>query len=337
MLKNKPIIVTPGEPAGIGPDLVLKLAQITNDNQLVICADKYMLLQRAQLLEIPIEIIEYDKSNQSDETLDYTPLGHKTRPLQLRVLHIPLGQNVVPGQLSSLNSQYVVDTLVRATKGCLEGEFCALLTAPVHKGIINDAGITFSGHTELLAELSGAHQVVMVLATDKMKVALATTHIPLKEVSEAITFEGLSQVLKTIDTELKVKYRIKTPNIFVCGLNPHAGEGGHLGREEIDVIIPVIEKLKSEGLNLVGPMPADTVFQPKYLESADIFLAMYHDQGLPVLKYQGFGEAVNITFGLPFIRVSVDHGTALDLAGTGKANEGSILTAYNLIKKLIAY
>lgn len=333
MSKNKPIIITPGEPAGIGPDLVLALAQMTQDRQIVICADKFMLAKRASLLGMAIKIVDYE-AHKAEVQLNSANPSSDGQITTLTVLHMPTAEDVIPGQLSSQNGKYVVETLIRATQGCLSGEFSALLTAPVHKGIINDAGVAFSGHTELLAELSSAKQVVMVLATDKMKVALATTHIPLKEVSDAITKEGLTQVITTLDTELKLKYHIPNPLIYVCGLNPHAGEGGHLGREEIDVIEPVIAALNAQGLNLIGPMPADTVFQPKYLDNADMILAMYHDQGLPVLKYQGFGAAVNITFGLPFIRVSVDHGTALDLAGTGKANAGSIITAYQLIKKL---
>lgn len=337
--RNKPIIITAGEPAGIGPELAILLAQKTKDKNLVICADKNMLVERAKMAGIELFINEYDKTYfESEPKLPDDNLGselHNNEVVEITVLHVPLTEPSIAGQLNKSNGQYVLNTLIRATEGCLSGEFSALLTAPVHKGIINEAGVAFTGHTEFLAQMSDVQQVVMVLATDKMKVGLATTHLPLKDVSNAITQESLTDVIRIIHQELTIKYKKRSPKIYVCGLNPHAGEGGHLGMEEIDVIIPVIEKLNAAGMNLIGPMPADTVFQPKYLDDADLILAMYHDQGLPVLKYQGFGEAVNITFGLPFIRVSVDHGTAIDLAGSFKADVGSIMTAYHVIKSLM--
>lgn len=232
--------------------------------------------------------------------------------------------------LNVANGQYVVATLARACDGCLNGEFSALVTGPVHKGIINDAGVPFTGHTEFFAERSGCARVVMMLASDRLRVALATTHLPLQAVPAAITPQTLSEVITILDGDLRSKFGIQQPRIYVCGLNPHAGEGGHMGREELDVIIPTLEQLRTRGLDLIGPLPADTLFQPKYLDHADAVLAMYHDQGLPVLKFQGFGHAVNITLGLPFIRTSVDHGTALDLAASGQAQPGSFITALNL-------
>jgi 4-hydroxythreonine-4-phosphate dehydrogenase len=230
---------------------------------------------------------------------------------------------VICGQLDSDNGHYVVETLRQACKKNINGEFDAVVTGPVHKGVINEAGITFSGHTEFFADESNTNDVVMMLATEGLRVVLATTHIPLAYVSKAITFERLHKVLRIVNTDLMLKFGIKHPHIFVCGLNPHAGENGHIGKEEILVIIPALDALREEGLNITGPLPADTIFNPKYLEQADVVLAMYHDQGLPVLKYKGFGASVNITLGLPFIRTSVDHGTALDLAGSGHADAGS--------------
>jgi len=229
----------------------------------------------------------------------------------------------------------VVETLARACDGCLSGEFAALITGPVHKGAINDAGIPFTGHTEFFADRSHCERVVMMLATEELRVALATTHLPLLEVPAAITQQSLHEVITILDHDLKNKFGIAEPQIYVCGLNPHAGEGGHMGHEEIDTIIPALDTLRQKGIQLIGPLPADTLFQPKYLQHADAVLSMYHDQGLPVLKYQGFGRAVNITLGLPFIRTSVDHGTALELAATGTADAGSFKTALNLAIKMI--
>jgi len=242
---------------------------------------------------------------------------------------------VVPGQLCVANGAYVLETLARACDGALQGEFAALITGPVHKGVINDAGIPFTGHTEFFADRAGGDRVVMMLATESLRVALATTHLPLKDVSAAITRESLREVITILHQDLQQKFGLAQPHIFVCGLNPHAGEGGHMGREEIDTITPALDALRQQGIRLTGPLPADTLFQPKYLQHADAVLAMYHDQGLPVLKYQGFGRAVNITLGLPFIRTSVDHGTALELAGLGQAEPGSFITALNLAITMI--
>lgn len=261
----------------------------------------------------PLEIHEFN----SAEPVTASKAG------SLTVLPVKLAAPVVPGQLNKANSHYVLKTISIATKGCLDGLFAAMVTAPVHKGIINDAGFAFSGHTEYIAEITGGHPVMM-LATEGLRVALVTTHLPLMEVSASITHSLLRSVIVTLDHDLRQRFHLKNPNILVCGLNPHAGEGGHLGREEIEVIEPVLNSLRKAGLNLQGPLPADTAFTAKHLATADAVLAMYHDQGLPVLKYQGFGQAVNITLGLPIIRTSVDHGTALDLAGTGKADLGSL-------------
>nr|WP_302444549.1 4-hydroxythreonine-4-phosphate dehydrogenase PdxA [Hafnia alvei] len=319
------VVITPGEPAGVGPDLVIALAQQAWPAELVVCADPALLLERAALLQLPLTLREY----QPDVTAQ--PQAEKT----LTILPIKLHSKALPGQLDVNNGAYVVDTLARACDGCLSGEFAALITGPVHKGIINDAGVPFTGHTEFFAERSHRDRVVMMLATEELRVALATTHLPLLDVPAAITPQTLTEVITILDHDLRTKFGIDEPQIYVCGLNPHAGEGGHMGREEIDVIIPTLESLRQQGIHLIGPLPADTLFQPKYLEHADAVLAMYHDQGLPVLKYQGFGRAVNITLGLPFIRTSVDHGTALDLAATGIADVGSFRTALNLAIKMI--
>ncbi|WP_370554585.1 4-hydroxythreonine-4-phosphate dehydrogenase PdxA [Edwardsiella tarda] len=314
------IVITPGEPAGIGPDLIVLLAQHAWPVELVVCADPVLLLARARLLGAPLTLRDYDPRLPAQAQ----------QPGSLTVLPVPLGGDVVPGMLNVANGQYVVATLARACDGCLNGEFSALVTGPVHKGIINDAGVPFTGHTEFFAERSGCARVVMMLASDRLRVALATTHLPLQAVPAAITPQTLSEVITILDGDLRSKFGIQQPRIYVCGLNPHAGEGGHMGREELDVIIPTLEQLRTRGLDLIGPLPADTLFQPKYLDHADAVLAMYHDQGLPVLKFQGFGHAVNITLGLPFIRTSVDHGTALDLAASGQAQPGSFITALNL-------
>jgi len=316
-LAIKPIIITAGEPSGIGADIVLKLAEKVWPISLVICADKNLLATRCAQLGLSVKLVDYDRQKH----LTPAPKG------QLVVSHLPLTNISEAGKLDKNNAQYVLDTLKFANDGCLSGEFSAVVTAPVHKGIINEAGISFSGHTEFFAEQSNTDLVVMMLATTGLRVALVTTHLPLKEISEAITEYRLTSIITILNKELQLKYAIKTPRIYVCGLNPHAGEGGHMGREEIETIEPTLEKLRLQGIDLIGPLPADTLFQEKYLEDADAVLAMYHDQGLPVLKYKGFGKAVNITLGLPYIRTSVDHGTALDLAGTGKADTGSLLCA----------
>ncbi|WP_437215640.1 4-hydroxythreonine-4-phosphate dehydrogenase PdxA [Pectobacterium sp. LFLA-215] len=321
------IVITPGEPAGIGPDLVIALAQQAWPVELVICADPDLLLTRALQLSMPLTL------------RDYQP-GQPAQPQQagsLTILPIATSATVIASQLNVANSAYVVETLARACDGCLNGEFAALITGPVHKGIINDAGVPFSGHTEFFAERSGCDRVVMMLATEELRVALATTHLPLAAVSAAITRQSLHEVITILHHDLQTKFGIVQPQIYVCGLNPHAGEGGHMGREELDVINPALDELRQQGITLVGPLPADTLFQPKYLQHADAVLAMYHDQGLPVLKYQGFGRAVNITLGLPFIRTSVDHGTALELAATGSADPGSFITALNLAIKMIKH
>ncbi|GKW17052.1 4-hydroxythreonine-4-phosphate dehydrogenase [Pectobacterium carotovorum subsp. carotovorum] len=321
------VVITPGEPAGIGPDLVIALAQQAWPVELVICADPDLLLSRALQLSMPLTL------------RDYQP-GQPAQPQQagsLTILPIAAPATIIPGDLAVANSAYVVETLARACDGCLNGEFAALITGPVHKGIINDAGVPFSGHTEFFADRSRCDRVVMMLATEELRVALATTHLPLAAVSAAITRQSLHEVITILHHDLQTKFGIAQPQIYVCGLNPHAGEGGHMGREELDVINPALDELRQQGITLVGPLPADTLFQPKYLQHADAVLAMYHDQGLPVLKYQGFGRAVNITLGLPFIRTSVDHGTALELAATGNADPGSFITALNLAIKMIKH
>lgn len=325
MLSNVRVVITPGEPAGIGPDVTLQLAQRDWPVELVVCADPALLRERAAKLGLPLTLREYQP-------------GVAARPQTagtLTVLPVATPQPVRAGELCVANSHYVLETLARASDGCLNGEFAALITGPVHKGVINDAGISFSGHTEFFAERAQCDRVVMMLATEELRVALATTHLPLKAVSDAITRESLHEVIGILHADLQSKFGLASPHIFVCGLNPHAGEGGHMGREEIDVIIPALNELRQQGMQLTGPLPADTLFQPKYLQHADAVLAMYHDQGLPVLKYQGFGRAVNITLGLPFIRTSVDHGTALELAGLGHADAGSFVTALNLAITMI--
>jgi len=310
------IALTPGEPAGIGPDLCIQLAQQDLACQLVVIADPKLLEQRAKQLNLPLKIELFDSELAISAHIAGT----------LIVLPCLLNTQAKCGVLNKNNSPYVLKTIEIATQGCVSGLFSAMLTGPVHKGIINDAGIAFTGHTEFIADITGGHPVMM-LATEGLRVALVTTHLPLKEISAAITPETLKTVIQLLDKDLRLRFGIENPLILVCGLNPHAGEGGHLGREEIDIIEPVLNQCRGSGINLQGPLPADTLFTDKYLTNADAVLAMYHDQGLPVLKYKGFGKAVNITLGLPIIRTSVDHGTALDLAGTGKADAGSILYA----------
>ena len=319
MISTQRIALTPGEPAGIGPDLILGLASQNWPVQLVVVADPELLRQRASQLGISLELQPYEPASPA------RPQAAGT----LTIAAIPLQGEVIPGQLNVANGPYVLATLARAAQGALNGEFAALVTGPVHKGVINEAGVPFSGHTEFFAEQAGCAQVVMMLATEGLRVALATTHLPLSAVSLAITPASLTKTVEILHQDLIQQFGIPHPRIYVCGLNPHAGEGGQMGREEIDVIEPVLTQLRNQGMDLIGPLPADTLFQDKYLREADAVLAMYHDQGLPVLKYKGFGRAVNITLGLPFIRTSVDHGTALDLAGSGKAEMGSLLTALN--------
>lgn len=315
------LALTAGEPAGIGPDLCVALARETLAARVVAVADRGLLQQRAALLGLPLEIRDYRP--------DTTP-----SPGALEVLHVPLRAEAQPGQLDPRNAPYVLDTLTRAAQGCLCGEFDALVTAPVHKGVINDAGIPFTGHTEFLAELTHTPQVVMMLTGGGLRVALATTHLPLREVPDAVTRDSLEQVIRILHRDLVQRFGIPNPKVLVAGLNPHAGESGHMGREEIDVIAPVLDKLRAEGMNLAGPLPADTLFTTRQLEGSDAQLAMYHDQGLAVLKYASFGGGVNVTLGMPIIRTSVDHGTALDLAGTGKADGGSLLAAIDLALEL---
>ena len=307
------LALTAGEPAGIGPDLCVTIAQRAWPVPLVVIADPDLLLQRAAQLGLPL-------------TLEHVGADAPNAPAtagRLYVDALPLAAPCVPGVLNTGNARYVLDTLNRAVDGCLQGRFAAMVTAPVHKGVINDAGIAFTGHTEFLAARSGGHPVMM-LACPGLRVALATTHLPLRAVADAITPATLDRVLRILDAELRTRFAISRPRILVCGLNPHAGESGHLGREEIEVIEPVLERLREHGMRLEGPMPADTLFTEPNLKRADAVLAMYHDQGLPVLKHKGFGKAVNITLGLPLVRTSVDHGTALDLAGSGRADAGSL-------------
>lgn len=309
------LAITSGEPAGIGPDLCLQITA-PESTELVVLGDRQLFEQRASLLKTAFDWPDYDAATNC--------------PGQISLQHIPLEENCEAGQLKIANADYVLELIRQATMGCLNNEFAALVTAPIHKGIINEAGASFTGHTEYLAELCNINTPpVMMLATEGLRVALATTHLPLSEVSRNITRESLTTILNILNRELQAHFSIKTPNILVCGLNPHAGEDGHLGREEIEVIEPALNALRAEGLQLLGPLAADTLFTPPYLEQADAVLAMYHDQGLPVLKHMGFGHAVNITLGLPIIRTSVDHGTALELAGTGSAHAGSMNIAIN--------
>ena len=319
------IALTAGEPAGIGPDLCVMLAQHAQAARVAVLADRDLLAARAAQLGLPLTVSEWRGRNSPPPP-----------PGTLEVLHHPLAAPVTPGKLDPANSRYVLDTLTSAARGCLDGSFDAIVTAPVHKGVINDAGIPFTGHTEFFAELTGTDLVVMMLAGGGMRVALATTHLPLKDVAAAITRDSLTRVIRILNRDLVTRFRLPGPRILVAGLNPHAGEGGHLGREEIEVITPVLETLRSEGMNLEGPLPADTLFNREYLEHADAVLAMYHDQGLPVLKHASFGSGVNVTLGMPIIRTSVDHGTALGLAGSGRIEAGSLRAALQLAIELAA-
>lgn len=315
------LIVTSGEPAGIGPDLCLAIASRDWPFDLVVAADIELLKQRAGQLQLGVQLLPYSSH-----------AAHK--PGTLRVLHVPTAKPVRPGVLDPANAHYVLKLLDVAADGCLSGEFDAMVTAPVQKSVINDAGVPFSGHTEYLAERTGGAYPVMMLANADLRVALATTHLPLQQVSAAITDELLTKVIRILDHDLRTRFGLSPPRILVCGLNPHAGESGHLGREEIDVIAPTLDRLRKEGLTLIGPAPADTAFTPHMLEQADAVLAMFHDQGLPVIKYAGFGDVVNITLGLPIVRTSVDHGTALSLAGTGQADASSLITAIDMALRM---
>ncbi len=322
--KTHRIALTAGEPAGIGPDLCIQLAQIAHNCELVVIADPALLALRAEILGLPLKIINFNPLAQA------IPQKAGT----LTVFPTLLQKTAVSQQLNKANSLYVLETIRLATQGCVDGLFSAMVTAPIHKGVINDAGIKFTGHTEYIAKISGGNPIMM-LATEGLRVALVTTHLPLHKVSKAITQKSLQQIIEGLEKDLRLRFGIEKPNILVCGLNPHAGEGGYLGTEEIETIEPVLGQLGQQGLNLQGPLPADTAFTPKYLATADAVLAMYHDQGLPVLKHMGFGKAVNITLGLPIIRTSVDHGTALTLAGTGQANCESLKLAVTMALNLI--
>ena len=318
MLDQPIIAVTSGEPAGVGPELCLRLLAYVAEKKpparLIVLADRQLMLERASALGF------------AGALRDWTP-GLVTSAEALDVLHLPLPVPSRPGQLDSANAPYVLQLLDRALDGCRAGEFAAMVTAPVHKGVINDAGIPFTGHTEYLAEKTNTPRVVMMLAGGGLRVALATTHLPLKDVSAAITQDSLEQTIRILHADMGKKYGIAVPRILVAGLNPHAGEGGYLGREEIEVITPVLDRLRAEGMMLIGPLPADTMFTPPLLAQGDCVLAMYHDQGLTALKYATFGKGINVTLGLPIIRTSVDHGTALELAGSGRADPGSLLVA----------
>jgi 4-hydroxythreonine-4-phosphate dehydrogenase len=316
--------VTPGEPAGIGPDLCIQLAEARSADSpvLVFIADPELLASRAKLLGVEIAIEEYNANDSSRRVMNVIP--------------VPLNTSCTPGQLNTNNSAYVLATLDRAVAGCQTGEFSAIVTGPVQKSVINDAGFTFTGHTEYLAALCHCEQVVMMLVTEGLRVALATTHLPLVEVPGAITESLLIEILTIVHQDLQTKFGIANPSIIVAGLNPHAGEHGHLGQEETTIIEPALAHCRDKGMDLLGPLPADTLFTPKFLDYADVVLAMYHDQGLPVLKFKGFGKAINITLGLPIIRTSVDHGTALELAGTGKADIGSLQAAVSLASEMSA-
>ncbi|WP_203594548.1 4-hydroxythreonine-4-phosphate dehydrogenase PdxA [Wenzhouxiangella limi] len=316
----KRLLLTAGEPAGIGPELACRLAAGQPD--LVVVADPTLLAATLAWLgdETPVSVL--------DSVEAAAPPG------SLACLPVPLVAPAVAGRLDTANAAYVIETLRLAAQHCLTGTATGMVTAPVHKGVINDAGIAFSGHTEFLAECAGVDRVVMMLTAENLRVALATTHLPLARIPGAIKTADLTRTLRILWADLRARFNIADPRILVLGLNPHAGEGGHLGGEEIEVIAPVIEHLKAEGFRLDGPLPADTAFLPERLEGADAVLAMYHDQGLPVLKYAGFGRAVNVTLGLPFVRTSVDHGTALDRAGTGRAETGSLAAAIDMARRL---
>jgi 4-hydroxythreonine-4-phosphate dehydrogenase len=318
------VALTAGEPAGIGPDLCIALSSHPAlPCRITVLGDIGVLRDRAAKLGLGVDFISGG-------------IIPPHQPGWLHVRHIPVGAQVSPGVLDARNSPHVLALLDAAIAGCMSGAYHAVVTAPAHKGIINDAGFAFTGHTEYLADHSGTRKVVMMLAGGGLRVALATTHLPLREVADAITPELLDAVIRILHADLQAKFGIAQPRILVAGLNPHAGESGHLGREEIEIIEPALDRLRTEGLNLVGPLPADTLFSRIRQDRCDAVLAMYHDQGLPVLKYASFGAGVNITLGLPFIRTSVDHGTALDLAGTGRAEVGSLMTAIEVALDMVA-
>jgi 4-hydroxythreonine-4-phosphate dehydrogenase len=314
------IVITPGEPAGIGPDVVIQIAQLAWPAELIVITDATLLTERAKQLSLPLQL----------KIADLNTPRKAHQPGQLQILPVALAADVVAGQLNAANAPHVLACLDIATTLCLEKKADALVTGPVHKSIINEAHIPFRGHTEFLAARCGVDEAIMLFVVDDLKVALVTTHLPLAEVPRAITREKLTALIHHLHQELKNKFGVANPKILVCGLNPHAGENGHIGHEEIDIITPALEQLRVENINVIGPLPADTIFTPKYLQTADVIVAMYHDQALPVVKYLGFDRAVNVTLGLPIIRTSVDHGTALDIAGTNQANPGSLAAAIRL-------
>lgn len=318
------VAVTSGEPAGIGPDICVLLSQLDIAADVTVIGDSDVLKNRANQLNVTLDIVPYEITQGTQPHIKN----------QLKVLHIPTASTVTAGALNPSNSTYVLNTLTCAIDGALSHAFDAIVTAPVHKGVINDAGIAFTGHTEFFAEHTNTPHVVMMLVGSGLRVALATIHLALKDVPAAITQSGLETTIRILHHDLTSKFRLKNPRILVAGLNPHAGEDGYLGREEIEVINPVLNKLRAEGMQLIGALPADTLFAKHHLSQADAVLAMYHDQGLPVLKHASFGEGVNVTLGLPIIRTSVDHGTALDLAGTGQIDIGSMLSAIHLAIEL---
>lgn len=326
MITPARILITAGEPAGIGPEIIVKLAQLPHEQQLIVCASPSLLKETAQQLKLPLTLTEFDVS--------IAPSTHQKG--HLWIVPVQLQAPVVAGNLDQSNASYVIQTLELAHQLAIEGMVDAILTGPVHKGIINQSGLAFTGHTEFFAEKSRVNKVVMMLATEGLRVALATTHLPLKDVPAAITPQLLQEVIEILVADLRTKFALKQPKVLICGLNPHAGEDGHLGREEIDTIIPTLDTLRASiKAELIGPIPADTAFQPKWLEKVDAVLAMYHDQGLPTLKYKGFGNAINLTLGLPYIRTSVDHGTGLDIAGQNLADIGSMQYALQFTQQLI--
>ena len=316
------LAITAGEPAGIGPDVVLQLAGSAAPRRIVVVADADMLAQRAALLGLDVRLQRVETD---------VPLHERG---SLCVHHVPLDATVRCGQPDPANARAVLNALEAAIRTCLDRKWNALVTAPMQKSVINDAGIPFSGHTEFLAASTATPTPVMMLVADRLRVALATTHLALRDVSDAITATRLDDVLAVLHGDLTTRFSIERPRILVCGLNPHAGEAGHLGDEEIRIIRPAILRAREAGIDVEGPLPADSLFTPRYLDSADAVLAMFHDQGLPVLKYAGFGNAVNVTLGLPIVRTSVDHGTALDIAGTGRADPGSLLAAVAMAAEL---
>ena len=317
------LFLTAGEPAGIGPELVLKAAQGLQGEQPIVVADRGLLFDTAAQLGLEVGFSEWNPHNPP-----------ASEPGCIPVMHVPLSEPAIPGTLNPANASYVLETLRLTASFCLDGGGAGMITAPVHKGVINDAGIGFTGHTEFLAEQAGVDKVVMMLAAGDLRVALVTTHLPLRKVADSITRDTVRETIRIVNDELGSRFNIDDARIQVLGLNPHAGEGGHLGTEEIDVISPVINACAAEGINVTGPVPADTAFTKHHLENCDAVIAMYHDQGLPVLKHAGFGKSVNITLGLPFVRTSVDHGTAIDIAGTGAADEGSLLEAIEVARTL---